>query len=122
MKFLKSNPFLLVTLFVLLSVSQPGQAANTGPVHAMEGMIGPKYTGAPSQSLAGKMGLLFQDLKDDMNIIYSGKITNTAPLKKIGYKTFVRGDEIEMKRTSPNTWVIRHKKTNKKFTLKVLKK
>lgn len=82
-------------------------------------MIGPKYTGAPSQSLAGKMGLLFNGLKDDINIIFSGTITNPVPLKKIGYKKFVRGDKIEMKRTGPNTWALRHKKNGKKFTLKL---
>ncbi|MCD4654103.1 hypothetical protein K8T06_09215 [bacterium] len=119
MKPLKNTIVLITILVIVFCVTQSGHAANTGSTHAIEGLLGAKYSGAPSQTLAGRMGLLFEDLKDTRDIVFSGKISDPEPLKKLGYEDFKIGDEIQMTRTDDNTWKIKHVKSEKEFILKV---
>jgi len=111
---------LFIVLLSVTCITQVGQAANTGSTHIMEGMMGGKYSGAPSQAMAGKMGLLFQELRSDMNRMFPGKIKDSAPLKKLGYQDFAVGDQVEMIRTGENTWKIKHVKSGKTLKLKVV--
>lgn len=120
MMFMRNAVVLFTVLLTITCLTQVGQAANTGSTHIMEGMMGGKYSGAPSQAMAGNMGLIFQELRNDMNRMFPGKIKDAAPLKKLGYKNFVVGDQVEMIRTGENTWRIKHVKSGKTLNLKVV--
>ena len=117
---LKNTIVLITVLLTLVCMVQVSQAANTGSTHAIEGMIGAKYSGAPSMTLAGRMGLLFKELRNDMGIMFPGTIGNPAPLKKLGYKDFAKGDKIQMTRTGEHKWKIKHMNSGKVLTLKVV--
>lgn len=93
-------------------------ATNTGDNHALEGMFGAKYSGAPSQALAGKLGLLIDGLKDDLMMPFLGKITNPEPLKTFGYNV-TKGDPIELKRIEEHKWELKLMNSGKIITFKV---
>lgn len=113
------NTFVIVTLTVIMScVAQTSFAK--GPVHIFEGMAGGKYSGAPSQAVAGRLGALFQELRDDMDVMFTGKIIDPAPVHDLGYPEVQADDEIQMTRTGENTWKIKHVKSGKTFTVKVV--
>ena len=117
---MKNTIVLITILLSLVCIAQVSHSANTGSTHAMEGMMGGKYSGAPSMAVAGRMGLLFQELRNDMGIMFPGTIGNPAPLKKLGYKGFAKGDNIQMTRTGEHKWKIKHMKSGKVLTLKVV--
>lgn len=115
------NTIVLFTLMVsLFCMAQMSFASNTGPVHALEGLFGGKYSGAPSQALAGRMGMMFREIKDDLALVNIGKIVDPAPIHELGYPEIQADDEIQMTRTGENTWKIKHVKSGKTFTVKVV--
>ena len=116
---MKNTIVLLTILVTLFCIAQTSHAASGG-THAIEGMVSAKYSGAPSQTLAGQMGLFLKGLKNDMNILFNGTISNPDPLKKLGYKDFSAGDKIQFTRTGKNTFKIKHMDSGKEFTLKVV--
>jgi len=120
MKTFKKSMMLLTVLITLCCLSSTGFAANTGPVHALEGLWGAKYSGAPSQAVAGVMGLAFDELTQVKNQMFEGTVQNPQPLKKLGYKTIKAGDKIQMTRTGDHMWHLKHVKSGKEFNLKVV--
>jgi hypothetical protein len=108
-----------LVLALALLVPTVALAANTGPVHALEGLIGPKYNGAPSQMLAGTMGLTFDELHDDLDQPFTGKVDDPKPLKKLGYDV-AKGDGVELKRVGDHEWRLKLLGTKKEMTLRVV--
>ena len=113
------NAFTVFTLMVtVLCIAQLSFAK--GPVHILEGMAGGKYSGAPSQALAGRLGMTFEIIQDNLDVMNIGKIVDPAPVHELGYPDVIVDDAIEMTRTGENTWKIKHVKSGKEFTVKVV--
>jgi hypothetical protein len=111
---------LLIPMIVLSFVMISFARQKTGDTHAVESLFGAKYTGAPSQALAGRMGLMFEHLEDILHQSFTGIVQDPEPIHKLGYKTVQKGDKIEMKRIAEHTWELKHLKSQKVFQLKVV--
>ena len=81
-------------------------ATNTGSTHAMEVMVGAKNSGAPSQQLAGRMGLLINGLKEMKGKHFLGKVSDPAPLLKHGFTGVKAGDLVSFVKTGDLTYKI----------------
>jgi len=120
MRTLKNTIVVMIAFLTIFCMTQSGLAGNSGGTHALEGLFGAKYSGAPSQALAGRMGLLFKDLKSSMNTPFNGTIVHPEELKKLGYKGFQAGDKIQFTRIGENRFKIKHMKSGKEVILNVI--
>jgi hypothetical protein len=117
---MKNIAILFAVVLTVFCTMQSSYAANTGPVHALEGMAGGKYSGAPSQALAGRLGMTFEHLRDDLHTSFEGIIADPVPIHELGYPEVLSGDPIRLIRTGENTWTITHIKSGKEIRVKVV--
>jgi hypothetical protein len=110
----------LVLAVVLLLASAALAVQRTGDTRVLEGLYGAKYSGAPSQALAGRLGVTFKHLEDVFHQPFLGKVDNPEELRKLGYDSIQKGDQIEMKRIEDHSWEIKHVKSRKTVRINVI--
>jgi len=92
----RSFAFLGGFIIVLAVLALAGEALAKGPTDAIEVQVGAQNSGAPSQQLAGRLGLLFDHLDETVGKTYLGTVETPMKLAVIGCSGIKAGQKVEL--------------------------